>query len=79
MENYRNMEIEVTKNTADWGKEGQMQVNSKQMVVTICVKEYPAIGDHEAYSEWENHQFESREQLDKFVYNALVDGYYLIG
>ena len=73
------MEVEVTKNTADWGKEGQMQVNSKQMVVTICVKEYPAIGDHEAYSEWEKYKCCSDEQLDNIIDNALKSGCHLIG
>ena len=65
--------MKKTETTSDWGKVGQMQVDSTALTLTICVEE------HEDYSKWRNYYFDTLEELEEYVSRAEKRGNHLVG
>lgn len=64
--------LRVWENTCDWGSEGQMQVNSKELTITCCMEE---LEDH---SVWRNFQFHSRQEMELAVKLLELDNFHVV-
>jgi len=67
----------VTVNVTDWGQEGQMQINSDQLLATACWSGFDT--DNGWVAEWKNFKCDSSEELDKIIDKLLKMGFHLIG
>lgn len=55
----------IWENTCDWGYPGQMQVNSKELTLTRCIKRVENCPTWGEYSVWKNYSFATHEDLEK--------------
>lgn len=57
----------------DWGNEGQMQIKSNRLVITICEG-----NSNDELSLWKEYEFDTAEQFETAVSYFLNENYYII-